>query len=36
MKVIKENEWTKTICELLMERNLGENIYIDVPNVFEI
>lgn len=40
MKVIKENEWTKTICKLLPKRNLGENIYVDVlkkiPYAFEI
>lgn len=37
---MKENEWTKSICELLKQQNLGENIYIDVlkkiPYAFEI
>lgn len=35
-----ENEWTKSICELLRQQNLGEDIYIDVlkkiPYAFEI
>lgn len=37
---MKENDWTKSICELLQEHDLGENIYIDVlkkiPYAFEI
>ena len=27
---MKENEWTKRICELLRQNGLGENINIDV------
>ena len=38
--IMKENDWTKSICELLQKQNLGENIYIDVlkkiPYAFEI
>ena len=37
---MKENDWTKSICELLQKQNLGENICIDVlkkiPYAFEI
>ena len=37
---MKENDWTKSICELLQKQGLGENIYIDVlkkvPYAFEI
>lgn len=37
---IKENDWTKSICELLQKQDLGDNIYIDVlkkiPYAFEI
>ena len=37
---MKENDWTKSICELLQKQDLGENIYIDVlkkiPYAFEI
>lgn len=37
---MKENDWTKSICELLQKQELGENIYIDVlkkiPYAFEI
>ncbi len=37
---ITENEWTKSISDLLMQQDLGENIYIDVlkkiPYAFEI
>ena len=37
---MKENDWTKSICELLQKQNLGENIYVDVlkkiPYAFEI
>ena len=37
---MKENDWTKSICELLQKQNLGDNIYIDVlkkiPYAFEI
>lgn len=37
---MKENDWTKSICELLQIHDLGENIYIDVlkkiPYAFEI
>ena len=37
---MKENDWTKEICEILRAQNLGENIYIDVlkkiPYAFEI
>lgn len=37
---MKENDWTKSICELLQKHDLGENIYIDVlkkiPYAFEI
>lgn len=38
--MMKENEWTKSICELLRQQDLGENICIDVlkkiPYAFEI
>lgn len=38
--IMKENDWTKSICELLQKQDLGENIYIDVlkkiPYAFEI
>lgn len=38
--IMKENEWTKSICELLKQQDLGENIYVDVlkkiPYAFEI
>ena len=37
---MKENDWTKRICELLQKQDLEENIYIDVlkkiPYAFEI
>ena len=37
---MKENYWTKSICELLQKQDLGDNIYIDVlkkiPYAFEI
>jgi hypothetical protein len=37
---ITENEWTKSICDLLTQQDLGKNIYIDVlkkiPYAFEI
>lgn len=37
---MRENDWTKEICEILRAQNLGENIYIDVlkkiPYAFEI
>jgi len=37
---MKENDWTKSICELLQQQGLGDNIYIDVlkkiPYAFEI
>jgi hypothetical protein len=37
---MKENDWTKSICELLQKQNLGENIYIEIlkkiPYAFEI
>lgn len=37
---MKENDWTKSICELLQKQDLGDNIYIDVlkkiPYAFEI
>ena len=37
---MKENDWTKEICEILREQNFEENIYIDVlkkiPYAFEI
>ena len=37
---MKENDWTKSICELLQDGVLGENIFIDVlkkiPYAFEI
>lgn len=37
---MRENEWTKSICELLQKQDLGDNIYIDVlkkiPYAFEI
>ena len=37
---MKENDWTKSICELLQKQDLGNNIYIDVlkkiPYAFEI
>ena len=37
---MKENDWTKEICEILRAQNLGENIYVDVlkkiPYAFEI
>ena len=37
---MRENDWTKEICEILRTQNLGENIYADVlkkiPYAFEI
>lgn len=37
---ITENEWTKSICDLLTQQDLGKDIYIDVlkkiPYAFEI
>ncbi|MBQ4129143.1 MAG: hypothetical protein IJD68_05175 [Ruminococcus sp.] len=40
MRDMKENDWTKSICELLQKQDLGDNIYIDVlkkiPYAFEI
>ncbi len=37
---MKENDWTKSICELLQKQDLGDNIHIDVlkkiPYAFEI
>ncbi len=37
---MKENDWTKSICELLQKQDLGNNIHIDVlkkiPYAFEI
>lgn len=37
---IAENEWTKSICDLLTQQDLGKDIYIDVlkkiPYAFEI
>ena len=37
---MKENDWTKSICELLQKQDLGDNICIDVlkkiPYAFEI
>ena len=37
---MKENDWTKSICELLQNQELGENIYIDtlkkIPYALEI
>ena len=37
---MKENDWTKNICELLQKQVLGDNIFIDVlkkiPYAFEI
>ncbi len=37
---MKENDWTKSICELLQKQVLGDNIFIDVlkkiPYAFEI
>ena len=37
---MKENDWTKSICELLQNQKLGENIYIDtlkkIPYALEI
>ena len=37
---MKENDWTKSICELLQNQGLGENIYIDtlkkIPYALEI
>ena len=37
---MKENDWTKSMCELLQKQDLGGNIYIDVlkkiPYAFEI
>ena len=40
INIMKENDWTKSICELLQKQDLGNNIYIDVlkkiPYAFEI
>ena len=37
---MKENDWTKSICELLQKQDLGDNIHIDVlkkiPYAFKI
>ena len=37
---MKENDWTKSVCEILRQQGLGENIHIDVlkkiPYAFEI
>ena len=37
---MKENDWTKSICDLLQKQGLGNNIYVDVlkklPYAFEI
>lgn len=37
---MKENDWTKSICDMLENEHLGENIYVDVlkkiPYAFEI
>ena len=37
---MKENDWTKSVCDLLQKGILGENIYVDVltkiPYAFEI
>ena len=37
---MKENDWTKSVCELLQDGVLGENVYVDVlkkiPYAFEI
>ena len=37
---MKENDWTKSVCDLLQNGILGENIYVDVltkiPYAFEI
>lgn len=37
---MKENDWTKSICDLLQKQGLGDNIYVDVlkkiPYAFEI
>ncbi len=37
---MKENDWTKSICDLLQKQELGDNIYIDVlrkiPYAFEV
>jgi len=37
---MKENEWTKSICDMLCQNELGENIHIDalkkIPYAFEI
>ena len=37
---MKENDWTKSICGLLQQQGLGDNIHIDVlkkiPYAFEI
>ena len=37
---MKENDWTKLICQLLQKENLGDTIHIDVlkklPYAFEI
>lgn len=30
INIMKENDWTKSICELLQKQDLGNNIYIDV------
>jgi len=37
---MKENEWTKSLCDIIKTREIGENIYIDVlkkiPYAFEV
>ena len=27
---MKENDWTKSLCEIIKARSIGENIHIDV------
>ena len=37
---MKENDWTKSLCEIIKARSIGENIHIDVfqkiPYAFEV
>ena len=37
---MKENDWTKSLCDIIKEHGIGENIYIDVlkkiPYAFEV
>lgn len=37
---MRENDWTKNICELLKKQQLGENIYVEtfrkIPYALEV